>query len=78
MSNFFNSLVENKKQKFIAFIYIVALVGNWLNINNHNGYIRGNCARAGHDCYSLVTTSLIVTVIFLVITSLLKNRKTDQ
>lgn len=72
-SNFFNSLVENKKQKITAVIYILLLILNWTDINGHNS--EGACISDGHDCYSLFTTSLIVTIIFLVVALMFRDKR---
>ena len=76
MNNLLSSLIENKKQKFIAIIYIFALIVNWNQINLHNG--SGTCVTAGHDCYSLFTTSLIISVIFLILVLIFRSKNVTQ
>lgn len=76
MNIFFNNLVENKKQKFIAVIYIISLLIDWIHVTNHNG--SGTCASRGHDCYSLFTASLIITVIFIIVASIFRNKQQNN
>ncbi len=74
-NNFFNSFIENKKQKFIAIVYVILLFLNWWGVNIHNSDLEGACITNGHDCHDLFTTSLIITIIFLVITLMCKSKK---
>lgn len=57
-------LFKNRKQKLIWSLYIIFLFINWNSVVNHNS--RYACSSGGHNCYSLISTSLVLTVMFIV------------
>ena len=73
MTNLLSDLFENKKQKLSGLFYIVALIANWGWVKGHNSTSLV-CINKGISCESLLTTSLIVTIVFLVIALVLKNK----
>lgn len=59
-------LFENKKQKISWVIYIILI---WANADTQE------CS-VFHDCTVIIAPIIVLTLIFLVITAILRNKKT--
>lgn len=78
MSGFLDSLFKNRKQKVAWFFYVIFLLINWDATVGHNN--SWACDTEGHNCHSLLDTSLVVTTIFMVIALIFRSKeiKTEE
>lgn len=71
MSEFINSLFDNKKQKFTWIIYIIVLIINYSDVSSYNS--NQLCVLKERGCRSLFTEVIIFTIVFAILALILRK-----
>ena len=68
-----NYFFERKAQKIVWIICVIILFFNWDSVNVNNS--RMPCVTDGTGCYSLIETSIVILIMFTIISLLFSKKK---